>query len=113
MHKYFSGDVMAFLDQSRGFIPTIRTATCKLLAPTDDIRKRCDSCLKYRKTLNAMLHKHENHESRDPDRCDPSSTTNYRYLKTPEKIERMKRLHSDVKVSQQRVRRLEHRYMHV
>ena len=39
-------------------------------------------------------------------RCDPHSHTNYRHLSTPEKIIRMKRLHTDSRVSQQRIKRL-------
>ena len=39
-------------------------------------------------------------------RCDPHSHTNYRHLSTPEKIIRMKRLHTNSRVSQQRIKRL-------
>lgn len=105
-----SGDIKAFLDSS-GHSPTIRTTTCELLTSSEK-HARCNACSSYRKVLSAMLHRAES-QQRDPDKCNPSSTTNYRYLNTPEKLERMKRLHADVKVSQQRARRLEKRYRYV
>ena len=39
-------------------------------------------------------------------RYDPSSKTNYCFLSSPEKIDRLKGLHTQIKVLQQRVRRL-------
>lgn len=106
----YVGDVKAFLDNSApGHGQTIRTISCQQLTHVDNEAHRCGSCSSYRKVLSAMLCRVDN-QQHDPDRCNPSSTTNYRYLKSPEKIERMKRLHAKLRISQQRARRLEKRY---
>ena len=49
---------------------------------------RCLTCLKYRKTLNAMLSRLGS-SATVADKCHPSSHTNYRFLTTPEKAERL------------------------
>ena len=92
------GDIKAYLDLS-GAEQTIRTSSCEVLVAAGE-SDRCSACQNYRKVLTGMLHRF-NREPKDSDRSNPSSTTNYWYLTSPEKVERIRRLHSIVKVSQQ------------
>ena len=55
-------------------------------------------------SLNAMVSR--NHKD---DRTHPSSHTNYSYLSTPEKDERLHRLHTESKIAKLRISRLEKR----
>ena len=90
---------------------TIRTSVCELLV---SIGVRCTKCVAFRRILNAKHHRMEKSKNDINEdrynfypcvcRCLPSSKTNYRFLSTPEKVMRMKKLHSDVKVAQQSVR---------
>lgn len=68
---------------------------------------RCSTCTKYRQTLLAMLHRVNQPPSGA--KCsptNPSSTTNLRYLTTPQKVERFRRLRLDFKQSQSKLERL-------
>lgn len=80
---------------------TIRCTACYVLLPATDIQ--CAKCTGYRKLLNSMLHKH--YQTSD-DSTNPGSHTNYRYLNTPEKNDRMRYLRSRARVSLQQTRRI-------
>ena len=69
---------------------TIRHKKCSFLIAEGN--KRCDVCKHYRKTLTSMLARKEN--TTTTDRTAPDSHVNYRYLTSPEKKERMQRLHT-------------------
>ena len=62
----------------------------------------CNPCANYRQILNRMLYRLQNATD---DKSDPKSHTNYRYLRTPEKVERLKRLHDQCKVMKQQLSR--------
>ena len=64
--------------------------------------QRCHYCGKYRSTLLKMLSRHNHHS----DKADPSSHTNVRYLGSPEKNERLRRLRLENKMQGQKIRRL-------
>lgn len=95
---------MAVQEQDLLPFPTIRCTTCSVLVPPG-AGSRCLCCLEYRKTLNSMLHRHHS-KAKDGDKAHPSSHTNYRFLNTPEKVERLHRLHQSVKVNRQQLHRL-------
>lgn len=64
---------------------------------------RCAICHDYRKTLNSMLSR----QRQRTDECTSAdSCTNYRYLSTPEKVKRMKKLHEQSRLQSQRISRL-------
>lgn len=96
---------MAFYDTESSTMPTIRSSSCEFLLSHDG---RCSKCSEHRRTLNAMLHRHWKDVETD-DKCNPSSRTNYRYLNTPEKEERLHRLQAKTKVCQQRISYLRER----
>ena len=53
-----------------------------------------------------MLYRIENNLQIDPDRTDISSHTNYRFLNSPEKVQRLKSLHAAYCAEHQKVARL-------
>jgi hypothetical protein len=80
----------------------IRHTSCELLVQPYGVA-RCKKCRDYRKALYAMLSRHQ---SRHCDSCDPGSHTNYRYLISPEKKERLARLQHQHCTDQQIIARL-------
>ena len=85
-------EVVAFLDSARTGIPSLFNIKCEvLIEPTTRIAK-CQTCKKYRKSLAAMASR-----CHKDDCSHPSSHTTYFNLHTPEKNERLRRLHQDNK----------------
>lgn len=72
-------------------------------------KNRCSSCDGYRRYLNSMLYRATGKERVDLDRTHPSSHTPFISLTSPEKVERLHRLRSLSRVSQQRIERLKYR----
>ena len=70
--------------------PTIRHEKCEVLI--DSSLTRCPKCEAHRKGLHSLLSRIEN--GSNTDRSAPNSHVNYRFLSTPEKIDRLQRLHS-------------------
>lgn len=102
---YVGSKKSAFCDDRFTSSNTIRTSSCVVLFSPKDPHtdSRCCSCHGYRKTLNSMLFRHK--------KCDRGSTelsshTNYRYFNTPEKVNRLEKLHKHARTSQQRIKRL-------
>ena len=87
---------------------TIRTSSCSVLGLLKDLENgsRCSSCHGHRKVLNSLLSRFKKCENEPSDGSEPSSHVNYRYLNTPQKHERMQKLHQAVRVKCQRVERL-------
>ena len=71
--------------------------------------KRCESCEKYRQTLNRMVYRNLHNIGKDPDKTDCQSHTNYRFLTSPEKIQRMKALHSQARSAKRHISRVHDR----
>ena len=90
---------------------TIRAAQCAFL--TEDPRGRCSVCCRYRTTLHAMLHRATQQrpvsqsQSAKASPTNPTSTVNLRYLSTPEKVRRFRRLRLSFRRSQAQVDRLQ------
>ena len=108
--SYYTGtERVAFYDPAHA---TIRCDACELLVPQQSEpqhkAKRCGTCnkYKYRQVLNRMLFRVERSSGQDSDRSNPQSRTNYRFLTTPEKDRRLRRLHQQSRINQQRANRL-------
>ena len=78
-----------------------------LLLPQSD-SNQCQQCILYRETLRATVFRHE-HEHCTDDRSAPSSHRNYRYLTTPQKVERLRNLHDKSRALERKVQRSQER----
>ena len=90
---WFIGSQIAIYEQDNC---TIRHMKCQWLLPSG---RRCQQCTVYRdNTLRRQANhmKQADKENRDP--SNPSSRVNYRYLNTPERNDRMRRLHNELRV---------------
>ena len=82
---------------------TVRASKCEILCHGS----KCYKCISYRAGLRVM---HSRWVTRSPSRhTSTSSTTNYRYLSTPEKAERYKELKSRSNSAEKTVKRLKER----
>ena len=99
---------IAFCDDRFTTKSTVRTSSCVVLGLSKELKagSRCPSCHSHRKVLNSLLLRHTKHRH---DTCEPSSHTNYRYLNTPQKVERLHKFRSFVRVCHQKVERLKKR----
>ena len=96
---------VAFYDCKR---KTIQSEECLLLLPQSEGSnpvKYCGPCEECRQVLNRLLYR-TSYEGKDNDNTSINSHTNYRFLSTPEKMTRMKRMHSHIRVAQQQISRL-------
>lgn len=82
---------------------TIRHSKCAYLIAAADGRKRCEACEHYRRTLHSMLARKENCTT---DKTAPNSRVNYRYLSSPEKVDKIQRLHTLQKHTKQQLERV-------
>ena len=64
-------------------------------------------CQEYRKILNIMVKRQATQTEGKENRTNPDSHTNIRYLRTPEKRERLKRSRRETKICQQQIKFLE------
>ena len=96
----------AFLDSRPLPQPTIRHRECALLLTKDD-PTRCQQCLSYRETLRIMAFRHNQEQIQS--KFVPSSHVNYRYLTSPQKKERLRRLHDHSRSLQKKLSRRQER----
>ena len=94
------GTIVAVFDTRPLPAPTIRHQECSLLIAKGSVR--CAICTHYRHSLNAMLGRSKSTE----DKVATTSHTNYRYLSTPEKHQRMALLHKENRVAGMKVKRM-------
>ena len=82
---------------------TIRTTACEILVHGP----KCEACKKYRSSLRS-LHSQWVHQLKinSENHTAVSSHTNYRYLRTPQRKERMSKLRAEVKTKRNEVERL-------
>ena len=93
---------MAYYDYQKC---TIRHIQCPLKISCTSVSKRCELCRTFRdnflrKRLGRLLNQQEGQLET---RCDIYSHTNYRYLTTPEKVQRMHNMHKYVRLSKRRI----------
>lgn len=97
-------NVVAFQESGPDGRKTIRTSGCLYLVPQPGC---CSVCTKYRKILHAMLHRTAKQPSDDKfTPTNPHSSANVRYLTTPQKAKRYKRIRLSFKDSQLKLERL-------
>ena len=86
--------------------PTTRHRECVLLLTKDD-PTQCQQCVFYHETLRIMAFRHNQEQIQS--KFVPSSHVNYRYLTSPQKKERLRRLHDHSRSLQKKlVRHQEH-----
>lgn len=83
---------------------TVRHMECQKLLPPNHPCERCSRCDSYRKTLRTILSRSS--QEGGSDRSHPSSHANYRYLTSPEKNERLHRLHNLTRSSAKQLQRM-------
>ena len=93
---------MAIVDSARTSTLSIYHINCEVLLEGNTKPKKCLACKKHRKSLSSIACRPQKDE-----RTNPSSHTTYTNLHTPEKIERMTRLHPENKKAKLRIVRLE------
>ena len=96
--------VVAYFDQ---IYLTIRHVDCKWTLRLNAKSQRCEECRKYRYVLRSGLRNLNSFQS-DHNKCATDSHTNFHYLDTPEKFERMRNLHKLVCSQQKRITQLQH-----
>lgn len=89
MHA-LTGKVIAYQDTRISHQSTIRHSECTILIPSSSRTSRCNKCANYRRTLRVLAKRLIDHDDKG---VDPHSHTNYRYLTTPEKVNRLSSLH--------------------
>ena len=96
--------MVAVVSSTRSGSPSIYHIECEVPVSTANTSKRCFSCTRHRKSLASMV-ACTNRPIRD-DPTHPSSHTTYAALRTPEKDERLRRLHLESRKSKQQIGRL-------
>ena len=85
---------------------TLRDYTqCDVIVSSSSSYMRCVSCTKHRKTLLSSASRIRK-STADIDRTHPSSRTKYTSLTTPEKHQRLQRLHSELRKTNKQIERL-------
>ena len=92
---------MAIVDPNRTGTLSIYHINCEVLVESSTELKKCLACKKHRKSLSSMACRPQKDEH-----THPSSHTTYTNLHTPEKIERMSRLHQENKKARLSIARL-------
>ena len=98
---------VAYVDTQVLSSPTIYHRKCHLVFASGDVR--CLLCKQLRKSLHAVYSRLSKQSHDKENRTAPSSHVNYRHLSTPEKQERLSRLHDAVRVARRRPQRIEAR----
>lgn len=90
---------------------TIRHVKCIWKIPISDARTKCQACKTYRDNVLrsglSRLLKQKEDEERSSKVCAVNSHVNYRYLTTPEKLLRMRNLHTMVRLHQKKINQLQ------
>ena len=82
---------------------TVRTTACEILVHGP----KCEACKKYRSTLRSSHSQWVQQLKSDAEKHTAvSSHTNFRYLRTPQRKERMSNLRAEVKIQKNEVERL-------
>ena len=92
--------IVAYHDTRSFSEPTIRHSDCEMILSSKGV-DRCQKCTDYRSTLHALA-------SRECRRTKPDRTshTNYRYLSTPEKLDRLHELCRENRLAHMKIERL-------
>ena len=102
--------IVAYKDSRTLEFPTIRHSECELLLPYINSGSRCSACIKYMKTLRSLCSRHTKQSELGLSRMTSAdSHVNYRYLRTPEKEQRLRELHSQHRNTSKQMQRVQHR----
>ena len=85
--------------------PSLFHVQCDVIVSSSSSYMRCVSCTKHRKTLLSSASRIRK-STADIDRTHPSSRTKYTSLTTPEKHQRLQRLHSELRKTNKQIERL-------
>ena len=105
MCTFYSGPQVVAAITSRTGQPSIHHSDCEVLVDHGKLTGRCHPCSWHRNSLRAMVARVRSKDMR----THPSSHTNYSAISTPDKDERLRRLHSEAKSCKRRVDRLKER----
>ncbi|KAL5457434.1 hypothetical protein EMCRGX_G034693 [Ephydatia muelleri] len=104
-----SKNMVAFIDsffpvmfEDEMYSRTLRCNECELLVTNN----RCDTCKQYRCTLRALHSQWLRQQKKTANHASISSHTNFRYLKTPERQQRIRRLRNEIVNKRKEVERL-------
>ena len=95
------------MELARTGVASIFHAQSEVLVSRSTASKRCAACTRHRKSLASLASRATNRLS--DDRTHPSSHTRYSVLTSPEKDERLHRLHSEARKSKQQFEHLRQR----
>ena len=87
---------------------TIRHSQCQLLIPQNPLSQhpKCQACTQHRKSLHAMVSRHQHKLDSDTSSTHPSSHTNYRHLTPAEKDQRLSEMHDELRAIEKKCERL-------
>ena len=88
------GTSVAYRDDQHLPHPTIRHIKCSLILPSSRTVHRCSNCVKHRATMFSQLRRHITNSSFALSKS-ISSHINYRYLTSPEKMQRLHSLQNE------------------
>ena len=98
-------NVVAYFDAQNS---TIRHVQCIWKIPVSSSTKKCTFCKMYRdNVLRSGLSRMLKQQEDDGKLCATNSHVNYRYLNTPEKMERMQNLHTMIRLNIKRIYQLQ------
>lgn len=98
--KSSDGSVAAYIDQGEA-VSTIRSSKCEVLMRDG---RKCDKCVSYRDNLRMIHHRTQGKSKLSPT-C-TSSHTNFRYLDSPQKLARYKKLKERCDRAEKEIKRL-------
>ena len=85
-------------------VPSLFHVKCDVIVSSSSTSMRCVSCTQHRKTLSSIASRvRKSTAYRKKDRTHPSSHTSYTSLTTPEKHQRLQRLHSELRKSSKQI----------
>ena len=88
--------------------PTIQHSNCEIAVEKKN--SRCSECSRYRRFLNIMCARLRHRQEMDKEnRTAPTSRVNYCHLTSPEKNQRLLRLHTSLRAANRQVTRLRER----
>ena len=109
-YVYIGSKVIASTESRFQSYSTIRHVTCEVLLPGMILNRSCAACVKYRKSLNTMLSRHnqqlEKPETKTSGRISINSHANYRYLSSDEKNIRLHSLQNALTASKHQIQNL-------
>ena len=102
----FIGEPFAYCESSFLQSDTIRHVNCHLVVGIEERTEMCDQCAEYRLILLVLSRRLQVKVPISSLRTLASSHTNYRFLSSPEKIERLKQLHHQNRICTKQLARL-------